>query len=248
MRGYEAPDRGDAPSHEKGIDIARKDRREWLVVETNPPKRVLLVEDQLHTRKHLAKVVNEHPRLTLITAAGTFAEAKAALLSDPPEVLLTDLGLPDGSGLDLIRLARLHSPSTLIMVLSVFGDEKTVLAALQAGAGGYLLKDGSASQIGENVEALLAGGAPLSPPVARHLLRSLQPAGAPTPNPLSPRQTEILKLVAKGFTFGEVADILKVSIHTVTSHVRSIYARLEVSSKSEAVFEALSMGLIEVSR
>jgi DNA-binding NarL/FixJ family response regulator len=216
---------------------------------------VLLVEDDAHTREHLARAVRANAALELIGQAGSCAEARELLARRAPEVLLTDLGLPDGSGIELIRELRARHPDALAMVITVFGDEGSVLSAIAAGASGYLLKDATSEQIGEAIVQLVAGGSPISPSIARHLLRRFRPAEQPptptqAPAPDAPhltaRETEVLQLIAKGFSFGEIADLLAISPHTVTAHVRSIYRKLEVSSRGAAVFEAANLGLLKL--
>lgn len=217
------------------------------------PHRVLLVEDDPPTRGHLARAVEAHPDLALLGAAGSVAEGRAALESDPPDVLLTDIGLPDGSGIELIRAIRSLAPEVPAMAITALGDEKTVIAAIEAGAAGYLLKDGNHAEIGEAVMELLAGGSPISPSIARYVLRRLQKeatepvaaAAADAPK-LTGREHEILSLIAKGFSFPEIAELLGISAHTVTTHVRHIYEKLEVGSRGSAVYEAVNLGLISM--
>jgi DNA-binding NarL/FixJ family response regulator len=218
---------------------------------------VLVVEDDGPTRRHLAHAIDRQPELDLLGSAASVAEARALLEDGAPDVLLTDLGLPDGSGIELIRALRAASPRSLAMAITALGDEKTVLAAIEAGAAGYLLKDGTSDEIGDAVRELLAGGSPISASIARHLLRRLQrgepaaadePALAPVPGApkLTAREHEVLTLIAKGFSFPEIARLLEISAHTVTTHVRHIYEKLEVSSRSSAVYEAVQLGLINL--
>lgn len=168
-----------------------------------------------------------------------------------PDVLLTDLGLPDGHGTTLIRTARNKDEGIEIMVVSVFADERNVLDAIEAGATGYLLKDGNADYIAESILQLMAGGSPISPSIARHLLRRFNkpPAIAVKDDSaphLTKRETEVLQGVAKGLSYNEVADMLGMSPNTITSHIKHIYRKLEVRSGKEAVFEAVQLGLIEI--
>jgi DNA-binding NarL/FixJ family response regulator len=167
-------------------------------------------------------------------------------------VLLTDLGLPDGDGMELIRLARAESAETLPLVITVFGDEQHVVTAIEAGAMGYLLKDGTADYIGTSIIEMIGGGSPISPPIARYLLRHFR-HDVPSPAPdadgrprLSDREAQVLSLIVKGFTYAEIAKLLEVSTHTVTTHVRNIYRKLEVHTRGEAVYEALQLGLVKV--
>ena len=229
--------------------------------------RVLLVEDDEVTRERLAEVLDRDPRLELVGTATNVAEGRASLLALVPDVLVTDLGLPDGSGTELIRAVREKSLPTLVLVITVFGDERSVVEALEAGALGYLLKDGSPDYIARSTLDLVAGGSPISPPIARYLLgrmgtgagASNAPA-APFSSPdaregasaevsvpeLSKRETEVLRCVVRGFTYAETADLLGITSHTVATHVRHIYEKLSVSSRGEAVYEALSLGIVKV--
>jgi len=215
---------------------------------------VLLVEDQEHTRERLARVIEGHPQLSLQAAVGSFAEGQKQLVKQAPRVLLTDLGLPDGNGIDLIRTVQTNCPQTDCMVITVFGDEKHVIGAIEAGATGYLLKDGSADYIGESIMQMLNGGSPISASIARYLLKRFQAAPAATPNEstsadapkLTEREQEVLKLIAKGFAYGEIADMLHLSVHTVTSHIKQIYRKLAVRSRGEAVYEAMQLGLLNM--
>lgn len=211
------------------------------------PPTVLIVEDDPPTRKRLEGVVAGLPELELLRSTGSAVEARGAL-REAPDVMLVDLGLPDGSGVDLIREAQRISPRTRAMVITVLVDERHVLDAIAAGAMGYLLKDGTAEYVGHSIEELLAGGSPISPPIARYLLRRFQPARAPraADAPLTARELEILTYIAKGFSVAEVGELLGISARTVTTHVQHIYRKLEVSSRSEAVFEAVNLGLIDL--
>lgn len=209
---------------------------------------VFVVEDDGPTRARLARAVEADQRLRLAGAAGTAREGIEGLHREAPDVLLVDLGLPDRSGIDVIRAARQLAADTQTMVVTVFGDEKSVVGAIEAGARGYLLKDGSEAEIAGAILELRAGGSPISPQIARHLLRRFQEASpAPQGGPsLTEREREILDGVVRGFTFPEIASLLSISTHTVTTHVRHIYRKLEVRSRGEAVFEALALGLVKV--
>jgi DNA-binding NarL/FixJ family response regulator len=209
---------------------------------------VFVVEDDGPTRARLVRAVEADERLSLAGAAGTARDGIEGLRLEAPDVLLVDLGLPDRSGMDVIRAARQLSADTQAMVVTVFGDEKTVVGAIEAGARGYLLKDGSEAEIADAILELHAGGSPISPQIARHLLRRFQePQSLPQDGPrLSEREREILDGVVRGFTFSELASALGISRHTVTTHVRHIYRKLEVRSRAEAVYEALSLGLVKL--
>jgi len=213
---------------------------------------VLLVEDDAATRARLARAVAQDAGLALVGTVGSCAEARAQLGRVVPDVLLVDLGLPDGSGIDLIRECKRAAAGTEAMVITVFGDEQHVVAAIEAGASGYVLKDGSNAYIAESIRALLKGGSPISPAIARHLLRRFcapSPPVAPSAGEevpgLTEREHEVLGLLVKGFTFHEIGDLLGISAHTVTTHVKHIYGKLEVRSRAEAVYEALQLGIVK---
>lgn len=211
--------------------------------------RVAVVEDDPAFRTAFAYAIQAAPDMALSWVAATRAEALALLQGPPADVLLVDLGLPDGSGIDVIRAAQLAWPSCAAMVTTAFGDEAHVLASIEAGASGYLLKDGPPQYVVQEIRTLQQGGSPISPLIARRVLQRLRVAPPPSPVPagealLSQREAQVLELAAKGFQFDEIAQRLQVSRHTVQTFVRRIYAKLEVHSKMEAVNEARRMGLL----
>ena len=164
-------------------------------------------------------------------------------------MLLVDLGLPDIGGIELIRYCAKHLPECDVMVVTVFGDEQHVVGSLEAGATGYLLKDTLPEDIAEQIRTLHAGGSPISPVIARQLLSRLAPAGpgtAPAEGApvLSDRELAVLTLATKGFTYEEIAQMMSVSKHTVMTYVKRSYRKLQVNSKSEAVYEARKLGLL----
>lgn len=212
---------------------------------------VFIVEDDDLTRASLVRRIAESQAgLQVTTAVGTCREIRAALEASRPAVLLVDLGLPDGDGLDIIREAAQRWPAVLIMVITVFGDEMKVVTSIKAGATGYLLKDDAAVGIGEAIRQMLAGGSPISPAIARHLIRHFRPepsadqTRATATVTLTPREMEILTLASKGFSYAETAALLGLTSSTVSSYTKNIYGKLAVSSRSEAVYEATRMGLI----
>ena len=169
-----------------------------------------------------------------------------------PDVLLVDLGLPDMSGLSVIQACHHKYPATDIMVITMFGDEANMMAAFAHGARGYLLKDGSEQDLARHVQDLHAGGSPMSPVIARQLLRQLAPGyktvvvktSADVSEVLSDRELEILSTLSRGYTYAEVAVLLGVTTHTIQGHVKNIYGKLDVHSRAEAVFEARNLGLL----
>lgn len=166
-------------------------------------------------------------------------------------MLLTDLGLPDGNGIDLILAIRQLKLATEAMVITVFGDERHVFQAIEAGATGYLLKDSDATSIGDAIMQLLEGGSPISPAIARHVLRRVKQHSVESDSPqqsslLTSRELEVMTLLGKGLTYGEVAQALGMANGTVTTHIKHIYRKLAVRSRGEAVFEAMQLGLLKL--
>lgn len=227
------------------------DRHQLVYAHAVEKVSVLLVEDEPRTRRRLVRVVEDAAALHLVGAAEDVASARKLLATTSPDVLLTDLGLPDGSGVDPIRELRRSHPDAQAMVVTVFGDERTVMAAIEAGATGYLLKDGTDDEIAEAILELVAGGSPISASIARHLLRRFQarapgleaPENEPDPS-FTPREHEVLGLVAKGFSAPEIARLFGLSPHTVKTHIRHIYKKLEVTFRGEAVYQAVRRGLL----
>jgi DNA-binding NarL/FixJ family response regulator len=211
---------------------------------------VMIVEDDPAFLTRFCRIIASDAELELFAAVADCASARQALVNAGPDVLLCDIGLPDGTGIDLIRQTSLRYPEADIMVVSVFGDEEHVLAAIEAGATGYILKDSMPEEFVALIKQLRAGGSPISPVIARQLLKRFKPdAETRDEKPaegasLSPRESEVLSLIAKGFSFGEIARLLAVSQHTITTHVKKIYQKLAVHSRGEAVYEAGKMGIL----
>jgi len=214
--------------------------------------RVLIVEDDPSFRNRYLAILAHDPSFEVVGSVDTAKDAMAKLESTRPDILLVDLGLPDLSGIEVIRRATALLPDCESMVVTVFGDEEHVLASIEAGASGYLLKDASEDSFLSGIRELIAGGSPISPIIARRLLRRFQPAptspatqlSTETDVALSEREREILLLASKGYNYPEMGKLMGISPHTVTSHVKKIYRKLAVHSRGEAVFEAQRMGLI----
>jgi DNA-binding NarL/FixJ family response regulator len=215
---------------------------------------VIIVEDEPEFRRRFAQIVENEPSMRLVGVAANKREAQALIERENFDVMMIDLGLPDGSGIDLIRSVSQKKPDVDIMVVTVFGDEQHVVSSIEAGATGYILKDSTPADVISCIRLLRAGGSPVSPVVARSVLRAIRNRMGPsTPtrvanpesNPLSARETEILQLLAKGMSFNEIGEILGISPHTVTAHIKKIYRKLAVHSRGEAVYEATQMGLLK---
>lgn len=209
--------------------------------------RILIVEDDPAFRQRFEEIVSSHRDFTLVAAVGSCADAIAELRRQTVDVLLCDLGLPDGDGADVVREARLLHPGLDAMVVSVFGDELHVMRSLKAGATGYLLKDSLPEDFIATITLLRSGGSPIHPTIARRLLQQFADESREPVFPevsLSVREQEVLKLVSKGYRGPEIAGLLGISNHTVSSHIKNIYKKLEVSSRGEAVYEASRLRLL----
>jgi DNA-binding NarL/FixJ family response regulator len=224
-----------------------------FVSSTKPKKpiRIAVVEDDLASRKLLVSTLEADPDYVVVAE---FSEGKAAVAAIPelaPDIVLVDLGLPDVSGIDVIRRLKALDAECNVLVVTTFGDEKTVTSALEAGADGYLLKGTALEELRRDIRFLQSGGSPLSPMVARKLLNKLQ-SKAPGAKPevtsgdttLTRREQDILEMIAKGFSYTETSKICGIAAATVHSHLKSIYRKLEVHSKTEAVYEARRRSLI----
>jgi DNA-binding NarL/FixJ family response regulator len=228
-----------------------------------PAVRILLLEDDDPVRERLARIIESWPGGRLIAACATLGEATRLIADKPIDLLITDLNLPDGHGVQAIRLLRERQPQAEAMVISVLADDRTVIAAIEAGANGYLLKDSDPIDIVAAIGDLLAGRSPISSKIARTIVRRLgsreptagavapasSDAAAPSPADgqlLTPREMDILWGIAKGFTYGELAERLQISKQTVPVHIRNIYRKLQANNRSEAVYEASRRGLIKL--
>jgi DNA-binding NarL/FixJ family response regulator len=204
------------------------------------PVTVALVEDDDEARKRLVASIHSDPSLTLVGEFATGAAALQGVSAGAPDVFLVDLGLPDIPGLEVVKRIADRFPSCDILVVTVFGDEESVIGAFEAGARGYLLKGALEHDIAEDIRHLRSGGSPLSPVIARQVLKRLVPAKSvhAEDTQLTPRESEILNAIARGFSYAETASLLQLSVQTVHTHLKNIYKKLAVHSKTEAVFEA----------
>lgn len=212
--------------------------------------KIMLVEDNVAYLRRLCEIIEQHKEFHLLAALSNGMAAIDALVTMRPDVLLVDLGLPDINGLSVIEYAASLYTSVDIMVLTIYEDQQMVLRCIESGATGYLLKDSTDQEIAAAIHKLYGGGSPISPLIARSLLQRFYPPklvkqrATDQQAKLSPRQAEILALLAKGLSYGEIAYLLEISPHTVTTTVKKLYQKLAVHSRGEAVYEASRMGLI----
>ena len=211
------------------------------------PTHALVVDDLPSSRDWLAQALGLAFPGIAVAQAGSLAEADAAMESGVPPLALVDLGLPDGSGVQLIQRLLQRDPACVCVVATVFDDDAHLFPALAAGAQGYVLKDQSPQALAAMLQGIAAGQPPLSPSIARRLLRHFQPVPLPTAAEepaLTARETDVLRLVAKGYSVPEVAQALVLSRHTVVGYLKDIYRKLRVSSRAEATLEATRRGLV----
>ena len=216
-------------------------------------KAVLVIEDLPDIRSWLVDTVRVAFPDAEVTAIGRCGDGIDALARQPFDVVLTDLELPDGSGVSVIRALRQQQPMALSVVVTIHDDDEQLCPALQAGAFGYLLKEASRQELVAQLQRIADGEPPLSPPIARRMLAYFSQGGPrvvdvtrfdPHEVALNGRETDILQRVAKGYTLPEIAGQLNLSRHTVADYVKQIYRKLNVSSRAEAALEAARRGLV----
>lgn len=205
--------------------------------------RVFIVEDDPRLRNYLVELLGGEATLCVVGSAETGEEALAQFEALEPRLALVDLGLPDMTGQAVIERASARPRAPLMLAHTVFEDRDNVIDAIRAGASGYVLKGCAPRELVEALHQLDAGGAPMSPRIARSVLRELR-GGPAQPDPLSPRERQLLKLVDEGLTYKQIAERLSVSTHTVHSHIKNIYDALHANSRGEALSAARSRGLI----
>jgi DNA-binding NarL/FixJ family response regulator len=202
------------------------------------PARIVIVEDDPVVRQYFATIVATEAGYDVVGVAQDLSTARA-LIDLNPDLFLMDIGLPDGSGYDLVPDIKANSKAK-VLIISAFGDRDTVVKALSAGADGYLLKDSGPQQVLDGIAITLDGGAPVSPAAAVYLLQLLRApndsaATSGFDSRLTGRETELLRAFSDGKSYKEAARVLGISPHTVGNHVKSIYRKLEVNSRSEAI-------------
>jgi DNA-binding NarL/FixJ family response regulator len=208
--------------------------------------KVALIEDQRTTREGLAILIGSTSGFEMTGRFASMEQALPQIDLNPPDVLLVDIGLPGMSGIEGVRRVRSAHPNIQILMLTVYADDHHAFEAICAGASGYLLKETPRERLLAGIRELHEGGAPMSPEIARKVVLMFQKIAPPRAQErqLTPRQFQILRLLADGHSYKTCADRLSLSLDTVRFHVRHIYEQLHVHSKSEAVLQALRNGLI----
>jgi DNA-binding NarL/FixJ family response regulator len=214
---------------------------------------VVVCEDQPQILRTQVKILQESPEIDVVGTALSGEAVLELLEQKRPDVLLQDLGLPRMSGIEVTRQVKRKWPSVEVLIFTIFDEEEKVLDAVKAGASGYLLKGASSEKILEAIREVKAGGSVIQPNLARRLLRHFRVPETdaalreePPTRPLTEREVEILRLIAKGLSNNEAAGVLGLSRATVRTHLEHIYDKLEVTNRVEAVTEGLRKGLIEM--
>ena len=214
--------------------------------QTSPEIKVAIVEDMRDVREGLALLINGTSGFRCVGRFRSMEEAAANIAREMPDVVLTDIGLPGMDGIEGIRLLRQHHSALPFIALTVYDDDERIFDALCAGACGYLLKNTQPARLLEALREVAAGGAPMSPEVAKRVIRLFQEFAPPKASPchLTPQEKELLKLLVAGHSYKSAASEMKISYHTVSFHLRNIYEKLQVHSKTEAVSKALREKLV----
>lgn len=208
--------------------------------------KTIVVEDQRDLREGLQILINFTPGFKCLGAFRTMEEALARIKYDLPDVVLSDIGLPGMSGIEGIKILKELYPDLIILVLTVYDDNEKIFDALCAGASGYLLKQTDPAELLKSVKEAVAGGAPMSPEVAMRVIKLFRDIRPPerVDYDLTPHEQRLLKLLVQGHNYVTAAEELKTSYNTVKFHVRNIYDKLQVHSKSEAVAIAMRDRLV----
>jgi DNA-binding NarL/FixJ family response regulator len=219
--------------------------------QTDAEARIYLIEDDPTILQFVQRAMLSRPQWQLVGVSDSRNHARQHALDEVANVYLVDLGLPDGRGEELLHWLSEARPDAELLVFTVFGDESRLVAALEAGATGYVLKGCSSDELIQAIEQICGGGAPISPLLARMLLKQFRPnEDAPLAMPLlrevllSERETEVLKLVAQGYVNKEIAQRLGISPATVGSHIKNLYRKLAVHSRVQVVRVAQERGLL----
>ncbi len=202
---------------------------------------VMLIEDQREVREGLAVLINGSPGFSCMASFRTMEEALEAIENRPPNVVLTDIGLPGMSGVEGIRILKERYPNLPVVALTVYDDDEDIFDALCAGACGYLLKNVAPARLLESLKEVVCGGAPMSPEIARRVVNLFREFRTPerAPHSLTQQEAELLRLMVEGHSYKTAAADLGISVSTVSFHLQNIYSKLQVHSKSEAVAKAL---------
>ncbi len=201
--------------------------------------RVSIIEDDAALRKAIIERIDGERRFDIVSDYASAEAAIKQLPQDQPDVVLSDINLPGMSGIDCVRKLKPQMPNTQFVMLTVYEDTENIFQALTAGATGYLVKRASRSELLESIVSVHRGESPMSSGIARKIVASFQRTEPAETDKLSPREKQVIELLAQGFLYKEIADQLQLSIPTVNGYIRSIYEKLQVHSRSQAVAKFL---------
>ncbi len=201
---------------------------------------IAIVEDDNEIRQTLTLIIDGSPGFSCKYAFPDGESALASVSTLPVDVVLMDIDLPGKSGIEVTRLLKQQCPGVDFIMLTVQSDDDSIFESLCAGASGYLLKDTSPADLLVHIKEVFDGGAPMSSQIARRIISSFRIIE----NPLSERETEILKMLSMGMNYKDVAEEIYLSPHTVKTHIKNIYAKLHVKNRAEAIYKALKQKLI----
>ena len=206
--------------------------------------KVSIVEDDVLLRQNLKLLLSGESGISVVSVYGSAEEALRSIGKAKPEILLADIGLPGMSGIELIREVKEQMPGVEIMAHTVFDDRETVFSAIKAGASGYILKGSTPRELIDALHTLAKGGSPMSPKIARKVIREFQDEGIDEQYLLSHRETEIVREVENGLTYKDIALKLNISPHTVHTHIKNIYEKLHAKDRQGALVAARKKGII----
>jgi two-component system NarL family response regulator len=206
--------------------------------------KVAIVEDDMLLRENLKLLLRGEAGISVVGAFASAEEALAGIKQARPEILLADIGLPGMSGIDLIRMLKEQLADLEIMAHTVFDDRETVFSAIKAGASGYILKGSTPRELIDALYTLAKGGSPMSPKIARKVIREFQDEGIDEQYLLSHREKEIVKEVENGMTYKDIAAKFNISPHTVHTHIKNIYEKLHARDRQGALLAARKKGII----
>lgn len=210
--------------------------------------RILLADDHALLRQGTAELLQHEPDFEIVGQAGDGLEAVRMAHESRPDIVIMDVRMPVLSGIDAMRELQREMPKVRVLVLTAYDDDQYVFSLLQAGASGYLLKTAPASELIRSIRQVQAGESPLSPAIARKVVARLNAGASPTaeeaagPDALTPRELEILQFLAQGMNNRDIAEALYISDRTVQTHLTNIFAKMQVSSRLEAVLKGIRLG------
>lgn len=206
--------------------------------------RIVIVEDNRLLLENLRLLLDGEAGITVVGAFASGEEALAELAGCGPDVMLVDLDLPGISGIELISLTKARLPELDVMAFTIFEDRETVFSAIKAGASGYILKGSTPRELVESLNSLFNGGAPMSPKIARKVIQEFQDEVVSEGNPLSHKEKEIVRGIERGLTYKDLAGRFNISPHTVHTHIKNIYEKLQAKDRQEAIIKARRKGII----